>query len=603
MIGNNIIKKYIFGFRSGIFFLFIFIIFPFIKVKANTINDISIDVYIDKSGNAKITEIWDADLTQGTEGYRPFTGLENSSISNFKVKDDEGNIYTPLEQWDTNAKFYDKAYKSGFNYISDGVELCWGISKYGHRVYTLEYEISNLVVKYTDKQGIYFNFLNLDIPVKSAEISLYSDTPLSLNNVKIWGFGYKGNDTFQNGKIVMKTDKGLSSSDYMTLLVRFENDMFDVNNISYRSFDEVYDEAFSNVKEKEVKKTPIREILSIILMFLLSPTLFYIVAVILILSIYKSSVSKTSLSSMTNSDKVTNKLILRPEDKLPDFKDINYYRDIPCDKNIFLAYWISDSYSITGLSTLKKGIIGAILLKWIKEKRITIEEQQSRFMSKNNYIVDFTKMEAPHDEMESRLYNIFIEAAGENSILEPFEFEKWSAHNYQKLENWFIEVDNFVSDNLTIRGLILDGGTTEDKYDGKVNIKHMALELKNEAINIQGFKKFILDFSIIPEREYIEVHIWEDYLIFAELLGLADKVREQFKKIYPDFKDYTSIMLRDTSVYAAHVIAEYCYNSIERNKTYREHNYSGTSRSSGGGGRSYSGGGSSSKGSSGGGFR
>ena len=41
----------------------------------------------------------------------------------------------------------------------------------------------------------------------------------------------------------------------------------------------------------------------------------------------------------------------------------------------------------------------------------------------------------------------------------------------------------------------------------------------------------------VKKKEHIEVHIWEEYLMFAELLGVADRVREQFSKLYPKYKD------------------------------------------------------------------
>ena len=38
----------------------------------------------------------------------------------------------------------------------------------------------------------------------------------------------------------------------------------------------------------------------------------------------------------------------------------------------------------------------------------------------------------------------------------------------------------------------------------------------------------------MEEKIHIEVHLWENYLIFANLLGIADKVKKQFEKIYPN---------------------------------------------------------------------
>ena len=139
----------------------------------------------------------------------------------------------------------------------------------------------------------------------------------------------------------------------------------------------------------------------------------------------------------------------------------------------------------------------------------------------------------------------------------------------------------------------------------------MQPQLREDAIQLKGLKKFLLDFSRMPERNYHEVHIWEEYLIFATLLGIADKVEEQFSKLYPKFREETKLNLDVT----ASIIRDISNSSYEAYRTgkrnltyenstrYRSHDYSGRSRSSGGGGSSFSSGGSSSGGSSGGGFR
>ena len=52
-------------FKKLMLFLLLFI--PFITVKANTISDIKMDIYVDQNGDATITETWDAYTNQGTE--------------------------------------------------------------------------------------------------------------------------------------------------------------------------------------------------------------------------------------------------------------------------------------------------------------------------------------------------------------------------------------------------------------------------------------------------------------------------------------------------------------------------------------------------------
>lgn len=110
----------------------------------------------------------------------------------------------------------------------------------------------------------------------------------------------------------------------------------------------------------------------------------------------------------------------------------------------------------------------------------------------------------------------------------------------------------------------------------------------------------------MPWREYFEV---QEYLIFAQLLGIADKVEEQFSKLYPNFNQETRLNTEITTI-AVRSMTEICYEGVQvgvaraasRASSY-DHDYSGSSKDSGCGGSSYDSGRSSSGGSSGGGFR
>jgi len=163
--------------RKTLYYLF-FLIFLFIitiNVEAsNRIKNIDMYIYLDEYGNANVTEIWDTYLDSGTEGYRSFSKIDNKSIIDFSVYDDKEIFYTYKNYWNTNLSFNDKAYKNGINYTNDGLELCWGISEYGDRKYTLNYKINNFVTKYTDTQGIYFNLLNLDQNVGNVNVTISS---------------------------------------------------------------------------------------------------------------------------------------------------------------------------------------------------------------------------------------------------------------------------------------------------------------------------------------------------------------------------------------------------------------------------------------------
>ena len=72
-----------------------------------------------------------------------------------------------------------------------------------------------------------------------------------------------------------------------------------------------------------------------------------------------------------------------------------------------------------------------------------------------------------------------------------------------------------------------------------------------EAKELKGLKLFLEDFTLMDKREAIEVTLFEYYMIFAQILGIAKKVASQFKKLYPDIienynYDYDDILLIHT---------------------------------------------------------
>jgi uncharacterized membrane protein len=49
----------------------------------------------------------------------------------------------------------------------------------------------------------------------------------------------------------------------------------------------------------------------------------------------------------------------------------------------------------------------------------------------------------------------------------------------------------------------------------------------------QGFRRFLLDFSDMRQAELPALTMWEQYLVYAVPIGVADRVVSQLKKIYP----------------------------------------------------------------------
>ena len=142
--------------------------------------------------------------------------------------------------------------------------------------------------------------------------------------------------------------------------------------------------------------------------------------------------------------------------------------------------------------------------------------------------------------------------------------------------------------------LASDGLLKCEKRSGFMGNKYTSTpELKEIAINIAGLKRFLLDYTLIMQREAIEVELFEDYLIYAQMMGIAKQVSKQFKELYPDMIEQTNYGSYDNIVYI-----NYCASSgISSANSARA---AAQSYSSGGGGFSSGGGGSGSFGGGGG---
>ena len=215
------------------YFSFVFLFFCFLflgNVKANTINSINMNIYVDENGDATIEEIWDYTSNKNTEIYHAYYNLGSATISDFLVSDSTGQNYQ-FVNWNVDASFNSKAFKYGYNYTNKGVELCLGISHYGHYTYNLKYKIKGFVAELNDAQVIYWNLLPpTSESFKSYYIKIYSDFSFP-DTLDVWGFGKKGAYAYvYDGYIELSSNKQIASDEYVTVLAKFPSNTFKTTN-------------------------------------------------------------------------------------------------------------------------------------------------------------------------------------------------------------------------------------------------------------------------------------------------------------------------------------------------------------------------------------
>lgn len=558
--------------KTSLFALFLFIIFTLSnKVEANSISKISMDIYIDNEGTATITEVWNCNTSEGTEVYHPYYNLGNSKINNLTVSEGKTQ-YTTLSSWNTSGSLSSKAYKCGINRISNGVELCWGISNYGSHTYTVKYNITNFVSELSDSQMIYWTLIPYDFSNSIGNVYIKIHTDFNIpSSIDVWGYGNTGTAYVYNGYIEMQSDGRLPKDDYMTILVKFPLDTFQLANRLDYDFNHYYEMAEEGAIHQSTSNEEMPVIAVIFMILCTFLPIFIIIFVIICIT-----ATQTKYDFGPSGKSVSN--------------TIDYFRDIPCQGNLLRAYYIGYKY---GIVKNKTDILGAIILKWLKDDLIKVEQKESGtiFKKENTIVVlNQTDRSAITDKEESELFSMLY-TASQDGILENKEFEKWCSKSYTKILSWFDNILKREQNKLISEGkIILEKQKVLKLFTRKV-YKFMP-ELKQEAMELAGLKRFLLDYSLIKEREAIEVHLFEQYLIYAQMLGIANKVAKQFKDLYPEIIEQSHYTSYDNIVFI-HMCASSGISHANSAKS-RAENYSsggGGFSSSGGGGGSFGGGG------------
>ena len=83
-------------------------------------------------------------------------------------------------------------------------------------------------------------------------------------------------------------------------------------------------------------------------------------------------------------------------------------------------------------------------------------------------------------------------------------------------------------------GLLL-GGLVSFLFGRKVKTPLTPAGQK-EYDKLAGLSKYMQEFSLMKEHEIPALVLWEDYMVFATAMGIADKVAEQLEISYPEFK-------------------------------------------------------------------
>lgn len=527
------------------------------------VDSLKINVELRDDGSARVTETWQIDVSDDiTEWYLVADNMGRMTIKDLAVKDETGNEYVNEGEWNVNRDRARKAGRCGLVTKPDGYEICWGVGSSGPHVYSVSYLLTGLVKGHEDMDGFNHMFVARDLGSSPRYVILTIRKPgleLTTDNTKVWAFGFRGDIHVEDGEVVARSSEPFVRQSALIAMVGFSKGIFHPALTEDRTFDEVREEAMRDSDYREPKKDN-------------SDFLFGIlVGLGVVLAVYGSAM-------------VIFKTIKRKRELLGGrMKDVQWFKDTPLGGNLQKSADILCCFSGNNMQERER-LIAAYITRLFYKGAFEVVPQPGK--SKPLMKIKDLEPDAATDtdtDLEFKLYSFIKEAAGEDRILQKRELKRWADSHDMELYEW-----------------------GKKAFPESTSIWTIT---PTEARQVFGLRKYLKDFTLIKDRGVVEVKLWNNYLIFAALYGIADQLNKDFRKVCPEYftlssaaelfeDDTTSLM-----IWSMINMTSRNFNTAAATYEASQSNGSGSSWSGGGGMASWGGGGGFSGGGSGGGGR
>ena len=468
---------------------------------ANQVERLATDVALEQDGSAHVTQVFAAQTDEGTEFYMDRLTSGGLTYANFAVADENGPYaLTADDRWDVDASFTEKAGRCGLVNIDGGVELCWGITDYGTHTYTVSYDIGGLAGGYSDADGLLYRFIDPDqsvFPTNADLIIRMADgTPLTQDNCGIWAFGFEGQIQFENGIIHAWTDSPLEGGQYLTAMVQFQSGLLQPQRVEEGSFQTVKDAAFQGSDYTEAADEPLTAMDIVWMVVSLAAICGGIFGIFALLRARKRAKAKKQLAK------------------------IDYFRDAPNGGDLNVSYALG-----LGLkSCTDESYLAARVLRLVTLGSLEPELEPGK---KNRASMRFVREPHNGDPFDEALYTFLQAAAGADGVLRDSELEDFCYDDrHAKTLSDMLESSGHQGELTLSRTGCLKGNKCRRAKD----LTPRGQQQRNELL---GLKRYLLDFSLLAERDVKETFLWQEYMVYAALLGVAKQVMEQLRQLYP----------------------------------------------------------------------
>lgn len=555
-----------------------FLLIGTVKSNASTLelNNLDFNVQINSDGSMDVTEIWDIYISQTNTLYKSFKtdSSKYSGITNVTVKeitDGQNADFIHNQNWEYHVE---KNHYYGTNNEDGDFEIGWGVgldNSSGTRKYVISYTVKDAITKYNDYAELYWQFVGEDFKIPAEKITGNIYLPANVSSkdeIKVWGHTEDLNGTIyatELNKIEFELND-FSGGKYVEIRTLFPTELItdsgrtkniEILKTAIGEETKWADEANARRERQEWldNNMPIILVVCCIL-----------INVILIIIYGKKTIKYFK--------KLKELKKYEPTTKLKYFREMPYENSTPGEaiKTIKLNM---ESFTATNFGKVFSAIMLDLALKGYLEIKQEKNEKEKDII--NIYILKQVDDSLKSDE--SHIMTFINNASKGRQVITLKALEKYIESNTTKTENLLTETYNAVNDQL-INEQIIDSESQKEykKYKGiqigyivatifliisnafvafiipmfifiidailcsKIAKKTNVLTQKGVDIQEQwkGLIKYMEDFSMLDRREVPELVIWEKYLVYATVFGIADKVIKQLKIVYPNFEEVTN---------------------------------------------------------------
>ena len=549
------------------------------------LNSLNFNAEIQENGDMLVTETWDIDIEDTNTLYKTFKTDVNKylDIKDVTVKEITDGINKNFTETSRLMYHVTKDYYYGLINDDGNFEIAWGVGLddgEDTRTYEISYTVEGAVGRYSDYNQLYWQFVGEDFEIDSKKITGTITLPKEVENkedIRVWGHtaGLNGEIYATDNNKIEFTINDFKAGTYVEVRTLFPTDVL-TDEVKRRYEHPILD---SVLEEEQVWAEEANRLRNQRMIYVV---IFYIVVAIISVFLIINIISKI-------------KLIRTRKEKKPS-EEIIYFRELPrADSSPAEAVFLEKETKGDLQPNDTGKIFSATLLNLSLKKLIEIQSSKNE-KGKDEISIKLLDKEgilALENKDEKAIGKFLISAfkKQEDGILTVKELEKYIKNSsatkildlqedirqgtkIKLLDKKLIDKENrekygkesgmqalyialFIICICTAFaliesfGTILLVGTIVFGIIMFLNIVATGIAISkidvftqegiDEIAKWKGLKKYMQEFSLLDKREVPEIAIWEHFLVFATAFGIADKVLEQLKIVYPDIENTINV--------------------------------------------------------------